>query len=339
MIRLVLFRFLEAYFRHWWMYFAPIILMAAFAGYGYVRAKPVYISRGAFYVQKATLLASLTALSQDGFSWVTPAEQTVDEIKELMQTDAFVRAMIQKSSLEKQLAKGPSATGQAFVEVRRSVWAQTLGNNLVQVGASSNDAETAEQLSTALLEVYLQWRINSDQQESATAQQFFTNLVKKYQDDLNNARAELKTYLDQNPDPVRGDRTSSEKIELDRLQGMIDLYSKQLVSAIEKEEDARLNMSKSESDVRQKYYVIDAPVFPSGPENSKRQAAINAAVYVAVGVVLAIVAVVVSALLDRALRFPVDVRHGLNLPVLASIPEPKQAQKGKAKKAEKAVSK
>ncbi len=332
MLRLVLFRVLESYFRHRWLYFVPVLLMAAFAGLGYVRAKPVYISRGAFYVQKATLLASLTALSQEGFSWVTPAEQTVDEIKELMQTDAFVRAMIQKTNLEKEMEKGSAAAGLAFANVRRSVWSQTLGNNLVMVGASYGDAETAEQLSRALLEAYLLWRINSDQQESATAQQFFAGLVQKYQTDLNNARADLKTYLDQNPDPVRGERTSSEKIELDRLQGMIDLYSKQLVSAIEKEEDARLNMSKTESDVRQKYYTIDAPRLPTTTENSKRQAAINAAIYVVIGVVLAIVAIIVAALLDTALRFPVDVRHGLSLPVLASIPEPKPPKRAKAKK-------
>jgi hypothetical protein len=138
----------------------------------------------------------------------------------------------------------------------------------------------------AIIATYQQWRINSDQQESATAQQFFDGLIQKYQDDLTTARNALKTYLDQHPDPARGDRPSIEKMDIERLQGAIDLSLKQLGSALDKDENARLNMSRAESDVKQKYYVIDAPNFPEEPENSK------------------------------------DVRHILNLPVLASIPEP-----------------
>jgi hypothetical protein len=47
----------------------------------------------------------------------------------------------------------------------------------------------------------------------------------------------------------------------------------------------------------------------------------NMAIFVAVGVILAIVAIVGGMLLDRSFRLPVDVEHGLGLPVLALIPE------------------
>jgi capsular polysaccharide biosynthesis protein len=331
MIRLVILRFLESYFRHRWLWLAPIVLLAIFAGINFVRAKPIYISRGAMYVQRHSLLATLTTATNDGSLWITPADQTVAEFKELMQTDAFVRAMIQKTDLEPEMAKGSAVVERVYADVRRAVWVQSLGNNLVMIGATHEKAELAQQLAAALIATYQQWRINSDQQESATAQQFFDGLIQKYQDDLTTARNALKTYLDQHPDPARGDRPSIEKMDIERLQGAIDLSLKQLGSALDKEENARLNMSRAESDVKQKYYVIDAPNFPEEPENSKKQAATNSAIFVVIGVVLSVGGVVGGALLDRALRFPVDVRHILNLPVLASIPEPK-IERAKKKK-------
>jgi len=331
MIRLVLLRFLESYFRHRFLYLLPILLMIVFAGVNYMRAKPIYISRGAMYVQRNSLLATLTTATNDGSLWVTPADQTVSEFKELMQTDAFVRAIIQKTDLEAEMTKGSTAIERVYVDVRTAVWTQSLGNNLVMIGATHEKAPLAQQLASALIATYQQWRINSDRQESETAQEFFAGLIQKYQEDLNKARDVLKAYIEQHPDPVRGERPSSEKMELERLQGAIDTALKQLGSALDKEENARLNMARAESDVKQKYYIIDSPNFPEDPENSKKQAAINSAIFVVVGVVLALVGVVIGALLDRALRFPVDVRHMVHLPVLASIPEPKLERTKKKK--------
>jgi capsule polysaccharide export protein KpsE/RkpR len=198
---------------------------------------------------------------------------------------------------------------------------QSLGNNLVMVGATHEQANFAQQMASALITTYHQWLINSDQQESRIAQQFFADQIQKYREDVSAARDALKAYLEQNPDPTRGDRPTNERIEIEQLQSAIDLAQKQLVSALDKEENARLNLSRAESDVKQKYYVVDAPNLPDTPENSKKQAAINSAIFVAVGFVLTLVGIVGGALLDTACRFPLDVRHGLNLPVLANIPE------------------
>jgi capsular polysaccharide biosynthesis protein len=321
MIRLVLLRFLESYFRHRWLYLAPIVVMAIFAGVSFVRAKPAYISRGALYVTRTTLLATLTTATSDGSLWVTPADQTVAEFKELMQTDAFVRAIIQKTDLEPEMQKGSAVAERTFTNVRRAAWVQSLGNNLVMVGATHEQANFAQQMASALITTYHQWLINSDQQESRIAQQFFADQIQKYREDVSAARDALKAYLEQNPDPTRGDRPTNERIEIEQLQSAIDLAQKQLVSALDKEENARLNLSRAESDVKQKYYVVDAPNLPDTPENSKKQAAINSAIFVAVGFVLTLVGIVGGALLDTACRFPLDVRHGLNLPVLANIPE------------------
>ncbi len=330
MLRLFLLRFLESYFRHRFLNLLPIALLIGVSVLAVLKVKPVYISRGGLYVQKESLLASLTSLKDSGFAWVTPADATVDEFKEMIQTDAFVRAVIEQTALEEELAAAPPDADQMYQDVRMAVWVQALGKNLLQIGATHGEAEVAHQLATATVETYLQWKINTDQQESISAQAFFADLIKAYEVDLDTARQQMQSYLEDHPAPLRGDRPPAEQIEIDRLQGVINVAADRLGNAQEKEESARLAMAQAESKARQSYLVVDAPAFPFMPENSKKTALMGAVIQVVVGVILAVVLVVVGGLIDRSLRFPIDVRHGLDLPVLATVPD--VTKKGKKDK-------
>lgn len=337
MLRLFLLRFLESYFRHRFLNLLPIVLLIGVSVLSVLKVKPVYISRGGLYVQKESLLASLTSLKDSGFAWVTPADATVDEFKEMIQTDAFVRAVIEQTDLETELAAAPTEADQMYQDVRMAVWVQALGKNLIQIGATHGKAEVAHQLATATVETYLQWKINTDQQESISAQAFFADLIKTYEADLETARQQMQSYLEDHPAPLRGDRPPAELIEIERLQAVINVAADRLSNAQEKEESARLAMAQAESKARQSYLVVDAPAFPFTPENSKKTALMGAVIQVVVGVILAVVLVVVGALIDRSLRFPIDVRHGLDLPVLATVPD--VAKKGKKDKQGKQSSK
>ena len=57
---------------------------------------------------------------------------------------------------------------------------------------------------------------------------------------------------------------------------------------------------------------------------------ISGLIFVVVGVVLSIMGILGGALLDRSHRFAIDVRHTLDLPVLALVPD--VAEKKKKKK-------
>lgn len=337
MLRLVLFRVLESYFRHRFLFLLPILLMIGFAGFKFVSAKSTYISRGAIYVQKQSLLGSLTSVSQDGFSWSSASQLTEGEFKELLQTDSFVRAVIQLTDLEQELSKDPQHAEVLYDRVRGEVWIGTLGDSLITVGAVDENPKIAQQLAQATIDNFLEWKINSDREESASAQAFFAQLIQDSTQQLDKGLSELKAYLESHPDPVRGDRSSLEKLEIERLQTIINQTKANLDDAAKKEQDSRLSMAKAESDVRQKYFVLDAPNMPLQSENSKTSALISSLIFVVVGFVLVIVLTIGAALMDRAVRFPVDVRHQLHLPVLATIPDltPKGKKEKKPKEAKK----
>lgn len=284
-------------------------------------AKPSYIAVGAVYVEKESLLATLTSLQDSGLAWVTPAQATVDEFKELIQTDAFIRAIISQTDIESEMNQGDTKVSEIIGDTRASIWAVPLGNNLIQVGATHEKGPIAEQLAKALVESYLQWKIKSDQQDSTSAQVFFDDLVKTYRADLQKAQNDQQAFLEEHPDPVRGERTLLEEVQINDLQRMVSEANTRLTNAIEKLDSAKLALSQSDSKARQTYQLIDTPHVPPGTGTSKTKMAMNAVIMAVVGLILGVVAAAGAAFLDSSFRFPIDVENTLSLPVLAIVPD------------------
>lgn len=321
MLRLILLRLLESYFHRRWLYLLPCVLMAA-AAYFYVSRLPVtYSSHGTLYVQNKTLLSSLTALRNDGLSWVTPAQATVSELYELLNTKAFLRAIIESTDLEIKIIENTEAAEGTLEEARNAIWIQTLGNNLVLIGAAHEMPRVTHQLVTSTIETYIRWKSNLSRDDSVAAQSFFTDLINTYEIEVAPARQAMADYLKTHPKPVRGERPEEEVAEIARLQAAIDRVQERLNHAQNQEESARLALVQTESDVRQSYSIVDAPVRPVTPERSRKELALTIAFFLFAGVALSVIGIVGGALLDQSHRFPVDVKYGLHLPVLALVAE------------------
>src|SRR5437868_5881483 len=100
MTRAFVLRLLESYFRHRWLNLLPIVLMVV-SGSAYLLLKPrLYMTQGLIYVPSQSYLASLTDVpTLQNSPWVSPAQSTANEIKELLQTDTFIRSVIAKTDL------------------------------------------------------------------------------------------------------------------------------------------------------------------------------------------------------------------------------------------------
>lgn len=322
MIRLIILRILESYFRHRWKYLLPIVLMAMLGVVFVLTTKPTYTAEGVLYVKTESYLATLTSAGTSSASWwSTPSQVVEQEITELLKTDAFIRAIIQKTDLEKEMGGGSAAVNELIESTRENVWPTTLGDNQIQVNAVHEDPTIAFQMVNAVIDGYLQWRVNADLAESEVAQAFFSDLIDTYSADLTGARAEMRNFLDAHPAPTRGDRPANEVLEMERLQAEIDLTASRYATALDKEEETRLAMAQIESEARQTYFLIDAPSVPEKPDTSFRSLVLSGGVFVVLGVLLSGGLVVGVALIDRSFRFPVDVIHRLGLPVLTMIPE------------------
>lgn len=320
MVRIVLLRLLESYFRHRWLSLLPI-LIATLSGLMFVLSmSPQYQASGRLYVSQENLLADLTSSGTGGSLWTTAADTTVSELNELISTQAFIRTVIQKTDLELEMSSGPDAVNETIAYAREVLIFQAVGDNLVDISSTGDDPNVVYQLVASTMDAYVQWKINSGYQESIAARTFFDDLMMPYQDDVDQARTDLVDFLDQNPDPVRGDRPPEELMELERLQAAVQRAEDRLSAARDNGESARLSQVKSESVTKQTYMVIDQPEIPQVAEVSTTTMVTNLVIFVVVGVFLTAAGIAGGALLDRSLRFPIDVRHGLSLPVLAMVP-------------------
>lgn len=319
--RIIILRFLDSYFRHRWLYPLPILVMTIFGLVYFLNQERIYISSGLIFTEQNSLLSSLTSVQSEGFSWNTPAQDATYQISDLIRTNAFIRAVIGETDLEAEMSKGPGAVDATISEVRKRIWASVAGSNQVQISAAYPNPRIAYQLAQATIKTFIQWKINLDRTDSVTAGDFFQELITGYQSDVVEARQALKNYLETHSEPVRGTRPDTEDLEIKHLQAELDFATTRLSQALDKAENARLAETQVESDVRQKYTVVDAPDIPGRPATSRRQMAMNAAVFVAAGVLLSGIAVLGATAFERSFRIPLDVRRALDLPLLAIVPE------------------
>lgn len=321
MIRLILLRFCESLFRNIWLYLLPIVLLTTLAIIYLLVKPPQYISWGTFYIQDESLLASLNSARDRGFSFQTPSEATVDELSELFNSAAFMRAVAQQTDLESKMSADSRTVEQTLNSMRQAIWAESTGQRMIFIGSAHEDPKLAYQMAQSTMNTYVQWKINVSQNESAEAQQFFADLIDKYSNEVEPIRNSLTDYLIMHPEPVRGERPGIEVAEIERIQGQLAKSEERIAEAEDKEENARLALTQAESDVRQTYLIFDSPTQTSETTGSLTSAAITFIVFVLAGVFLSIIGIIGGAFLSRSLLFPLDVQQSFNLPVIASIPE------------------
>jgi hypothetical protein len=324
MVRLFLLRLLESYFRHRWLYLLPLLIMTVVAGLSAALTKPRYGSTGVMYVQNESLVSSLNNLPlvENGSWWLTPADLVVNEITDLLQTEAFIRPLVANTPLTADLGSGTSEEVAAVIlAVNENIYLESVGDNLVRFSIYSEDPQVAYQLANQVTEIYILWKLNSSRQDSIAAQGFFQTLLEPYQQELEQARENLDDYLATNPAPVRGNRPEIEELEIARLQEQVGLAQNRVLVLIEKEESAQLAQIQAERNLRQTYLIIDAPKVPVKPLTGLRALVLDNIIFLIVGGMLSIIGIIGGAVLDRSLRFPIDAYQWLHLPILAMTPQ------------------
>ncbi len=330
-MRRAIYRFIETYFRHRFLHLIPVPIMVVVFVFSMVSTKTTYNSSGVMWIERQTLLQTFSAIMQDNRSFATPAETTVSEFAELMNTDAFVRAIIKGTSLEPEMAKGNAAQAAMYANVRKWVWTMTLGDNIISVIGTHEKPEVAQELANATIEAYLTWRINNDQQDSQVALTYFSGLEKEYVAELDTARNTLQSYLEAHPDPVRGTRPAIETLMIDKLTTEMTDVQDKLTATRTKVQDSQLSLSQAEGNLRQKYLLIDHPALADKSDTSKKKLITNGVIFMVVGLMLSFVGVIGATVLDGAFRFPFDIKNALGIPSLATIPDVSDGKKKKAK--------
>ena len=334
MPRYMMLRLLETFFRRWWLYLVPMVLLAGLGFMSVSGAKPAFRSTGTLNVETATVLSSLAdANNNTNFGFDTPAQTTVKKINSLLQTDQFVGKVLTAAGLDQAVKSGALT----YDKIRASVGAGDAGQTFVKVVATMANPTDAQNLATATIDSFVQGVVDSQVSQSQAAEAFFAGLLDTYQTDVDAARQKLDAYLAANPGPVTGLRPDDQSADLARLNAEVNAAETRYNSALSKSEDARLSTEQTRADINQRLVIVDTPTLPTAPLPQMKQAVFGFVTFLLIGFILTAAAVVVGAVMDRSVRFPADVRERLGVRVLAVVPEGGRGrQKTKAAKPTKA---
>ena len=336
---MALLRIVETYFQHPWLYLVPILVMTLACAAYFFLEKPPYISEGIISVQSDTLIENVAGIDTGGFNWVTPAQATSDEFNELLQTDAFIRLIVQQTPrLEATMDDGEEAIEDTITDAREAIIVFALGSNQIKLTAEYREPQTAHKLAEGAVNAFIQWKINSDKQDSISARIFIENLIPEYELEYNNAIEALEGYLIQFPEPLRGNRPAIEELQIERLQTEVSQAYNRFINAQENLEQIRLQEVIAEGTTKQTYTIVDYPSEPRKPEIYFADIATVIAIFAALGLTLTVMGVVGNSLIDRSMRLPIDARYVTDLEILAVVPAPPTVKRGlRRRKKEKDV--
>ncbi len=318
MSRQAILRLTDTFFRRWWLYLLPVVLLAA-VGYLSVKdTKDVYRSAGSINVQGTSLLDTLDGTPNDpGFGYETPAAATASSINSLVGTDAFVEQIAKNAGFD------PASVSSPFVlaEIRRSVGAYPAGRTLVKIGASNEDPLMAQRLALATMTAFSDSVIDGEVQESLIAVDVLAKREEGYQESLDRANQALLDYVTANGVVLGTILPPDQQAEVARLTSAITRSEERLFGTQANLETAQLDLERTASSVAQRLRTVDPPRVPLGPESKLKQMVLTFAMFIFIGLLLGFGGIAIGTLLDHSIRFPGDVNDRLGLRVLAIVPK------------------
>lgn len=317
--RKMLLRFLDNFFAHFWRNILPLYLMVAFGIWYFFSITPTYLSHGVLYIQNDSLLTTLTNARQNKYIWVSDGETIVEQFDSLLQTDAFARAILQRTNWEQELQNGVPLD-LLLTAVRGSLWGEIKGEKHVHIVAQSDDPEIAFQLAEAAITLYRQWKVNLALSDIDTSVGFLEEVMADYEGELASAETTLRTYLIDHPDPAFGlRRPGEETTQIALLNDNIDNAERRILETRAKIDLIKIDQNQTSQEVANSYLLVDSPEPALAPEYTMRQRIIVFFIFVGMGILLSIGAGIGTSLMDKTYRFPVDMRLDLDLPVLGRV--------------------
>jgi hypothetical protein len=310
-------RLVDTAFRCWWLVVIPLVVLPLMGAASAMSHADIYESAAVIGAEDDTVLGGLTGSSSTAWSWETPAQVAARRINELLGTDSFAASVAASAGVDNGSVEGLQTTG----DVRGAVAAYASGENLVVVRARTADPVASKQLVVATIDSFVQEVIDSVGAESAAAEEYFRELLARYETEYDDATDELEKYLVDHPEPPVGERPIGEQIVVSRLTSAAERAEANVVQTQRSLEQAQLTAEQERADMQQRLRLIDEPYVPGAPISSNRGAIISFVLYVALGLILAVGGVVLVTVVDRTVRRGDEVREWYGVDALATVPE------------------
>jgi uncharacterized protein involved in exopolysaccharide biosynthesis len=262
-----------------------------------------------------------------------PIQQEADTLQQLLQSRAFVSAVVKHTSLMTKMGT-PREREETISYVRKNMRTEVVGPNALRITFYGKNPQQAVSIAGATTDQFLSTVRETVREQNDKSVAFFAKRSEQYAAELNSARAEIRAYKEKHPSAQQldvGDKvltapkvTASPAVQMQfqRLKSQEE-YAKQLyeTSLVDLAETRSIASAKEEQYLTG-FRVVDKPVLPTS--FSKRRMLLADMLAFMVAAAVAVLAVLVAEATDRTVRTEKDVREAVDLPVLVEIKQPPQ---------------
>ena len=310
-------RFLETFFRYKLLILLPFFVTPLIVvPFSFVLVKPYYETTASLWVERPSYVPST---SDDGFGnrYITPAQNQVLRMNELLKTRSFTDDIARRTSLA-PLLDTPEGRDDLFEYLGRVIYpVPTTGTKLMTIRVRAEDPQLSMEIINGTVAAFRERNQNERMQASASAISFYEQQLKDATDQATATRDRVRRYVTSNPragtvdpnapasrvnlptsavDPQLAEllkRLETDEREVDRVRGLLE-QSRFEASAALDGNDASLQL-------------LDPPVFPSRAERERRRFFIFPAAAVAIGTLVSALLLVALTASDRSVRSTADI--------------------------------
>jgi uncharacterized protein involved in exopolysaccharide biosynthesis len=244
----------------------------------------------------------------------TAASQQADLLEQLLQTQSFVREVVQKTSLAAALASAPDER-RFLANVGKSFQIDTHGTNLLTVAYVSHDPRVGPEMVNAALAIRADRVAEASVIFSTAANTLYQQQLEVANSQALDAQRKLDAFDAENAAPL----SDLQQHQRDQLRLALDFAQVRLGDIRGRIDQATLAPAVLAVSGME-FQVVDQPRVESTPRGGTKPAAMTAAIAFAAGSTLAVLLVLLGTLLPAHATGSADVARLAPLRLIASVP-------------------
>lgn len=300
-------RFLAKLLEHWKLYLIPIVLLPILATFYGQHTLSVYESSAYILVQRGAVVGSTTLGAITGNPYNSPAQNAVDAIGELLQSENFAVRVAQHTDLARMFdlsVRTGADIAAARIQREVSVAPSPVGQDAFTITVDDKLPQLAQQIATSLIDQfttdYTQRQIDSYKQAEALLAQQIASVSGQASQDLQRVNQYMQAH------PSVSSTTPDAPLAAYEQQYQQDLA--QVKTLKDQQSMLELNRSTIESGNLRVFDVLDQPRQPLLPTLKLKKLIVYPGI--GLGLALALIALIVGlqTVFDRGIYTRDDVR-------------------------------
>lgn len=309
-------RYLETFFRNKWRISIPALLLL-FSGAAFtLTLAPTYWVKATIWTEQSPYL------DQPGDNdYQTPAQVQSKRFKELVSTNTFSRAIVDRLPLPPETTEAQKSRVARVIQ--RELQVGPIGEHSVHVGFTHADPALATSIVEIAVEEYNRVTAESATFQASEAIKFYRERVQTYETTiLPKSGGAVTDYLRANPDLAIDDQSESNDPRLSLLRQQAQRDRSEYERYLRRLDEVLVQSQAAERNQEVAFRVLDPPaVQPDSGTVTKKTLVLYAGAATGISLGYVVLFLALATELDQTMRNAGDVRRRLQLPVLEVVPD------------------